>query len=266
MEALTNRPTIREYYNDSYKFTSTATILKIELDSSSPLKASILLDRTIFHPQEGGQPSDKGEIESVDAKNGEIIRFKVLSLITNRETDTIWHQGEYEKDYSSKLEVSDSVKLTVDEAARRFNARLHSAGHLIDMAVSKLNLKWSPGKGYHFSDGPYVEYQGSPVDDMGALAKKIQELCNEFIIESEENNKVSSKVYNPEEAENDESLPQDLRNINKSFRYVRLSNKDNGCPCGGTHVKSLKDLIEIEITKVAKKGKNVRVSYNIKST
>ena len=52
------------------------------------------------------------------------------------------------------------------------NARLHSAGHLIDIAVKRVGLvvfyiiifklkNWQPNKGYHFPDSPYVEYIGN---------------------------------------------------------------------------------------------------------
>ena len=48
------------------------------------------------------------------------------------------------------------------------------------------------------------------------------------------------------------------------MRVVKLSDEDNGCPCGGTHVKHLHDIAEIEVTKIIKKGKNTRVSYTVK--
>jgi Ser-tRNA(Ala) deacylase AlaX len=50
----------------------------------------------------------------------------------------------------------------VDESYRRLSARIHSAGHLLDMAVrraGRTDLK--PGKGYHFPTSPYVEYIGA---------------------------------------------------------------------------------------------------------
>ena len=49
-------------------------------------------------------------------------------------------------------------------------------------------------------------------------------------------------------------------------RVIKLSNEDHGCPCGGTHVEHIKDIIEIEVTKIQKKGKNTRVSYGVKMT
>ena len=50
----------------------------------------------------------------------------------------------------------------------------------------------------------------------------------------------------------------------KDLRVVKLSKEDGGCPCGGTHVKHLGDIQQIEVTKIIKKGANTRVSYTIK--
>jgi len=38
------------------------------------------------------------------------------------------------------LELPVEVELVLDEERRRFNARLHSAGHLLDVAVRNLGL------------------------------------------------------------------------------------------------------------------------------
>jgi len=51
--------------------------------------------------------------------------------------------------------------------------------------------------------------------------------------------------------------------VGKPVRYLTLTKEDKGCPCGGTHVKNIKDIGKLEITKVQKKGKNVRVSYKL---
>ena len=50
----------------------------------------------------------------------------------------------------------------MDETKRRLHARLHSAGHAIDVAVTRSGYAeyLKPTKGYHFAEGPYVEYQG----------------------------------------------------------------------------------------------------------
>lgn len=57
-----------------------------------------------------------------------------------------------------------SFQLTqIDEARRRLHARLHSAGHALDVAMARIGLGGEclkPTKGYHFQEGPYVEYEG----------------------------------------------------------------------------------------------------------
>jgi len=38
--------------------------------------------------------------------------------------------------------------------------------------------------------------------------------------------------------------------VNKPFRYVKICKIDKGWPCGGTHVKHIKELGEIIISKI----------------
>ena len=56
--------TLRLYQNDAYLYNTEAKILSIE-DCKHPkydkVTHKIILDRTIFHPQGGGQPSDIGD-------------------------------------------------------------------------------------------------------------------------------------------------------------------------------------------------------------
>jgi len=78
----------------------------------------------------------------------------VKKLTYNREENIVWH----EVDTREGLKEGAEVTLQINEDLRRLSARLHSAGHLIDMGVNKYGCDWEAGKGYHFSDGPYVEY------------------------------------------------------------------------------------------------------------
>ena len=52
--------------------------------------------------------------------------------------------------------------MEVDEAPRRLNARLHSAGHLLDIAMlSTKHSNLKPGKGNHSLELSFVEYIGA---------------------------------------------------------------------------------------------------------
>ncbi|CAN0589534.1 unnamed protein product, partial [Ectocarpus sp. 12 AP-2014] len=55
------------------------------------------------------------------------------------------------------------VSLALNSAKRLRHAVLHSAGHAVDKAVVGAVGAgvFSPLKGYHFDDSPYVEYRGT---------------------------------------------------------------------------------------------------------
>ena len=81
----------------------------------------VTLDRTTFHPQGGGQPSDIGHINElivtkVIAKGGDVVHF-----------------------VNEPIAIG-SVTLRVDAHARNLHSRLHSTGHLIGNAVAVLGF------------------------------------------------------------------------------------------------------------------------------
>jgi Ser-tRNA(Ala) deacylase AlaX len=90
--------------------------------------------------------------------------------------------GKYE---SGTFKVGDQVKLQVDGEFRKQNARIHSAGHLLDIAMQRAGQKLKPGKGYHFVEGPYVEYIGVvPKEEMDELTAILNKNCADLIAEA----------------------------------------------------------------------------------
>ena len=72
-----------------------------------------------------------------------------------------------------------------------------------------------------------------------------------------------TKVYDYTTAKKEiPSLPGYLPE-GSDVRWVKLSSTDAGCPCGGTHVKNISDIKKIIVTKIQKKGKKVKVSYQV---
>ena len=80
-----------------------------------------------MHPQGGGQPSDEGFLSQG------ATRFNIEALAT--QDDIIMHLGKFEPAGATFAEGSQ-VECHVDEAKRRLFARVHSAGHLLDIAMS----------------------------------------------------------------------------------------------------------------------------------
>ena len=225
-----------------------ATITTVGRDGGREV---VILDQTYFHPQGGGQPYDQGTIECSSA------RFHVDEV---RFVDgVVQHIGAFE---TGAFSPGDIVTMRVDPDRRSLHARLHSAGHVVDMAVSATSLGWIPGKGYHFPQGPYVEYQGSAEGfDTEALKSEIEVKSNGFV---EAGIETTLRFMTRSELSEVCRFVPDYVPENKPSRVVFYG--DFGVPCGGTHVANLRDIGRITIRKIKKaKGSAgaVRVSYEL---
>ncbi|XP_058076777.1 uncharacterized protein LOC131225282 isoform X2 [Magnolia sinica] len=188
------RPTKLAYFDDMQKLQSTATILSYFQAEDG--RHALLLDSTIFHPQGGGQPSDTGFVSNPDAD------FKFVVQDVRLKDGVVFHYGLF--DYSqevctSKIENEQEICLFVDGQRRNLNSRLHTAGHLLDICLRNVGLAYlEPGKGYHFPDGPFVEYKGTiPPNELQNKQKELEIAANELISNG---GKVSAAVLPYEEA------------------------------------------------------------------
>ena len=255
MEPLSYK-TAKVFLEDTYLFKlSDCILVQKQPDEKDPSNLYLIFDKTICHPQGGGQPSDVGEI--IDGND----HYSILELSYDKERENVLHKIKIKtEEESKKIEIGKKFSMEIDEKRRRLNAKLHSAGHLLDVGVRSLGLEWKPGKGFHFEESPYVEYIGKiPTDEK--LKDILTEKCNELIKNVAEADKMQAKVYEYNDIGKvmkavPEYLPKD-----KPIRYLKLFEQDEGCPCGGTHVKHIKDIGSMKVVKFTKKGKNVRVSY-----
>ena len=231
------------YLNDTYLSTLNATIIN-ELNDANGL--AIIVDRTIFYPQGGGQPSDVGFIKSDHAT------YKVSSVRLN-DSGLVLHYGEY---IEGAFAVGQQINLSIDLDKRIVNARVHSAGHLLDCAVSSLDLAHlKPTKGFHFPEGPYVEYEGI-LDNKNDWINPIQEKINDLV---KENIQISNYSLSFEEA----AQKKIWAPSGKSARVVDFEGFD-GCGCGGTHVLNSSEIGEISIRKIKVKKGVTRIAYALK--
>lgn len=208
----------------------------------------IRLDQTIFYPQGGGQPYDTGVIET------NTTRFIVeeVRLVDGE----VLHIGRYE---GMPFIQGESVECTVDKERRTLNTRLHSGGHLLDMAVNELGYDWVPGKGYHFPDGPYVEYRAHLGNEAPqVVAEKIQTQMADILTR---NIKTEIRFMPKEEMSRYCHHVPEYLPTGKPGRIVLYG--DFGVPCGGTHVAYLADIGSVIIRKMKERAGIIRVSYQI---
>ena len=131
----------------------------------------IILDQTVFYPQGGGQPSDKGTI-----KNSEAL-FEVQGV--SCEDGIAYHKGTFQH---GSFAPGVRVELQVDAKLRTLYNKNHTAGHLIDYALSNLGYSLVSGKAYHFPQGPYVEYQGTLEQaEREALQINLEKAVNDLV-------------------------------------------------------------------------------------
>jgi Ser-tRNA(Ala) deacylase AlaX len=138
---------------------------------------------------------------------------------------------------------------------------------VVDAAMAQCGKMLKPSKGYHFLDGPYVEYQGSiAATEKDALLQDLQDaycqLVNQDIetkielLSKDDANRICNRLmpnYIDVNAFADAQTQQ--------IRVVTVAGYP--CPCGGTHVARTGDLKarQWNITGIKSKKGLVRVKY-----
>ncbi len=232
------------YLNNTYLYKDTSTIISYDEDDFGSF---ITLDKTIFYPQGGSQPADQGIIAS------DSIEFNVIDVRLTAD-GIVKHYGNLIK---GDAKLGANVDCNVNAERRILNAKLHSAGHLLDCAVAKLGLPLSPTKGFHFPEGTYVEYTGK-LEDGNQYKEELERIINELV---QDDLPINVLHLSPNEASEKGIIAPE----GKSARYVEFSNYE-GCGCGGTHIKSSKELGRIVIRKLKSKKGNTKISYALAET
>ncbi|WP_027254146.1 alanyl-tRNA editing protein [Photobacterium halotolerans] len=239
--------TTPKYLTDTYLEEFTAKITKvIEMDDS----VAVYCDDTIFYPQGGGQPCDLGIIV-IDGCTYQVHH-------TETTEDGIAHVLE-----SHPLLLTCTGKLCIqriDIQRRLFNAKSHTAGHLISHLFEELDSNLSPAKGHHYPDDAYIELiESERTNDTFSVA-----LINEQI------DALVDKTPRPiQSIELDLAEVQSLRPLLSKFipqsTHIRMIAIDGftPVPCGGTHVSSTSELKGLRVTRIKRKKDRIKVSYLI---
>lgn len=236
--------TIQLYLEDSSLFEGDSKILSSGQDERGYY---LVLDRTIFYPQGGGQPADQGYLE-IDGNKYNISHVKNCENIIRHYTG-----------YDLSALVDKNCRMIVDGEKRSANSKLHTSGHLISNILESLYNHYKAVRGHHFPDECYVEFSTrSPFPkevDLDKINQEINKVVgNDLIVEQKYILSNELEDYCP-------NLPYAIPK-NERVRLVKISPFEYQ-PCGGTHVKSSQELIGLQITKQKLKGRNLKISYAI---
>lgn len=217
---------------------------------------AIITEKTIFHPQGGGQPSDVGTM-----KNDSGVSFDVSSVRMDAVNNSqVLHFGRFTSDMLFK--EGDSVEQAIDVEKRLLYSRLHTAGHVLGAAVRHLLENEIEGfdelKASHFPNSASCEFQGL-ID--GKWKDPIQTRVNEYIAakmpveidwwDEEEFHKRGLERLMPDPS---------LAPPGGKFRIVNIVGAEV-YPCGGTHVCTTDLCGETKVKKISRSKGNSKVSY-----
>ncbi len=195
-------------------------------------RKTVRLDRTLFHPQGGGQQADHGSLV-LDAADAVPIRVVDVRHGENGDIDHIVERLD-------GLLPGSRVSMRIDASRRRLNARLHSAGHLIAEVGERLAPGLKACAGHHWPNEARVEFDGHPGDVAAFESGLVQALHT--AVEADVPITVAADTSTGRQVQVDAGVP---------------------VPCGGTHVASAAAIGTIQVRRVQPKGGRLRVSYDL---
>ncbi|KAK5656393.1 hypothetical protein OQA88_4774 [Cercophora sp. LCS_1] len=219
---------------------------------------AIVTEKTIFHPQGGGQPSDEGTISRGSSTfSVRAVRMDVLN------DGQVLHFGRFEES-SAPFEVGDTVEQGLDVEKRLLYSRYHTAGHVLGSAIRHLLENEIPGfdelKASHFPDSAACEFQGLIEGKWkDAIQRKVDDyVARAMPVEIDFWDEDDFRKNGLERLIPDKSLAPP----GEKFRVVKIVGAEV-YPCGGTHVDTTDLCGETKVKKIARSKGTSRVSYTV---
>jgi misacylated tRNA(Ala) deacylase len=216
-------------------------------------QGGIVLDRTVFYANSGGQPGDTGAFVMAEG-----IRLTIENAIfTDKAKTEIAHVvANVTAPDSHTPNVGDQVRAEIDWDKRYARMRMHTALHLLTAALP-----------YAVTGGSVGEQEGRldfDIPDAGLDKDAISAGLAEMIAT---NAAVSSRWISDSELEANPNLVKTMSVKppvgTGQVRLIEISGIDLQ-PCGGTHVRNVSEIGAVRVTQIEKKGKlnrRVRIAF-----
>ncbi len=222
------------YYKDSEIFEFDAKVLKIFIDGKTHI-THLILDKTCFYPEGGGQECDTGFIENLRVSNiqkkGKIVEHEVEGNIENLKENQVVH---------CKVDKERRIQLTAH----------HTATHIINAAARNLLGSHIYQSGAHKS----VDMARLDITHYALLTDdELQKLENDAnnIVANANNVEISFMERNDAESKYGFRLYQGGAVPGKFIRVIRIldvqGNLIDAEACGGTHFNNTRDVGIIKI-------------------
>ncbi len=227
--------TDRLYYSDAYLQTFDAKIIDRLEHAGQP---AVILDRSAFYPDSGGQPSDRGTLNSA----------RVIDVI-EREAD-----GEVLHILSEPIS-GDHVSGSIDPARRFDFMQQHTGQHILSQAF--IQVAEAETVSFHLNPDAagVVTIDLNTIDLPANQIDRVEDVANSIIAD---NRSIIARFVTEAELK---TIP--LRKpptVTQSIRIVEVKDFDWSA-CGGTHVARTGEVGLIKITKLDRRGRETRVEF-----
>ncbi|KAB7494624.1 Alanyl-tRNA editing protein Aarsd1, partial [Armadillidium nasatum] len=225
----------KKYSTSVLSCTPTKIAEEINGKKSSVDCYEVIFKDTVFFPEGGGQPYDKGEVNGIPV-------LKVL-----RKGGNAVHY------LSEPVEVGSNVDQVIDWHRRHDHMQQHSAQHLItavaDRDYNAATVSWNLGKKLSSIELDIPKFTEDQISELEENVNEAIRNCTPVLIEE-----FDASDPKLQEART-RGLPDDIVG---PVRVVTIKDLDSTMCCG-THVKNLSDLQAIKILycERGKKGKTI---------
>ena len=220
--------TIKLYDENAYANEFEAKVLSCEAVDEGEDCYRLILDRTLFFPEEGGQTPDKGYLRVLGDSETDVQPEEGPAPDGWIKVTDVQIKGDVIRHYvNSPIEVGCRVKGTIDFEHRFSNMQQHSGEHIFSGIV---NSKFGyDNVGFHLSDSVVtMDYSGQLSEDDLSLVEK---LVNRAIYEN-----VEIEAGYPSAEELDKMNYRSKKELTGDVRIVTIPGYDV-CACCAPHVR-----------------------------
>ena len=232
------------FREDSYLRDCSASVVEITE------AGGIVLDRTVFYAASGGQPADRGVLTTA---TGDVIQIAGASFINPEKTE-IAHLPATATGLS--LKIGEPVHAVIDWDLRYARMRMHTALHLLSAALP-----------YPVTGGAVGDTDGRLDFDIPEAGLDKDEITGKLATMIAADAQVRTSWITDAELE---AKPGLIKTMSVKppmgtgrVRLIEIVGYDLQ-PCGGTHVGTTREIGDVRVTQIEKKGKQnrrVRIAF-----
>jgi misacylated tRNA(Ala) deacylase len=223
------------FRDDPYAQTCDAAVLGLTPEG-------IVLDRTVFYAQGGGQPGDVGVLRNRDG-----AEVAITNTVYGADRASIVHVPAAG---AASLQPGEPVTAHLDWTRRYLRMRIHTALHLLSVVLPY------PVTGGAIGDGDgRLDFD---IPEAGLDKSALTDKLNALIVR---NDPVRERWISDEELDANPNLVKTMAvkppRGSGRVRLIEIGDIDLQ-PCGGTHVRSTGEIGAVVVTDIEKKGKQNR--------